>query len=92
MVRGGPAVGPGTSDVSGVSRELWATNSRTNAVVRIDARSGRITARLCAPAAADRGRHRPPVALGRDRREVLRYDRSTRQLRDRTAMPGGVVR
>ena len=41
---------------------------------------------------ADRGRHRQPGGCGSRRgEEVLRYDRRTRRLRDRTAMPGGVV-
>jgi DNA-binding beta-propeller fold protein YncE len=88
---GGPAVGPGTSDLTGAGRELWAANSRTREVVRIDARSGRVTVRLRAPA--------PPIALDTDGRslwvatgeEVLRYDRRTRRLLDRTPMSDGVV-
>ena len=88
---GGPAVGPGTSDLIGARDQLWAANSRTRAVVRIDARSGKVTARLRAPA--------PPIAVDTDRRslwvatgdEVLRYDRRTRRRLERTPMPGGVV-
>ena len=88
---GGPAVGPGTSDLTGTDDELWASNSRTRDVARIDARTGRVTAHLHAPA--------PPLAVATDRgwlwvatgTEVLRYDRRSRRRLGRVAMPGGVV-
>jgi streptogramin lyase len=88
---GGPAVGPGTSDLAGASDELWAANTRTRTVVRIDARTGRVTARLRLPA--------PPIAVVIDRGSiwvatgaaVLRYDRGSRRRLERVAMPGGVA-
>jgi tRNA A-37 threonylcarbamoyl transferase component Bud32 len=87
----GPVVGPGTSDLNGAGDELWASNTQTREVARVDARSGRVTARLTAPA--------PPLAVATDpdslwvatATEVLRYDRRTRRRLDRVPVPAGVV-